>query len=434
MRLVSLLLGCALAAGCARPPAPVVPDAGDAQPKELLASLSPRDLCLADPGADGSEGRRLHAALDQARKRGSPDDWVRLGNEWVRKARLTSDSAFYVNVSACATTALELEADSLPALGLRGQALMNDHKFEEARALAARILELDPEDVAALGLLSDALLELGRYDEAADAAQRQMRARPGMAAHVRGSYLRWLRGDTRRAKLLIRDALVDRDASDPEPAAWTFVEAGTIYWQEADYAGADSIYAEALRWIPDYPGALVGRARVALARKDPASAIPWLEKAYAERPLAETAWLLGDARAMAGDAAGAERAYAEVVGHGRRGEGLILAAFYAAKNREIEEALRLIEAERRSRGGVYVEDVYAWALYRAGKIAEARQASDRALRLGTRDARLLYHAGAIRIAAGEAARGRDLVRQALALNPAFDCTGAAEARSLLERT
>jgi Flp pilus assembly protein TadD len=80
---------------------------------------------------------------------------------------------------------------------------------------------------------------------------------------------------------------------------------------------------------------------------------------------------------------------------------------------------------------VYIDDAYAWALYRAGHVDEARRMSAQALRLGTRDARLLYHAGAIAIAAGDRAHGRGLVTQALALNPGFDFTGSAEARKLL---
>jgi hypothetical protein len=46
---------------------------------------------------------------------------------------------------------------------------------------------------------------------------------------------------------------------------------------------------------------------------------------------------------------------------------------------------------------------------------------------------LLYHAGAIRIALGDLARGERLVRDALDLNPRFDMTGAAEAEQLLAR-
>jgi len=416
-------LGVSMASGCAR-------TAG--APAALFTSRESRELCQAEPPDGGREAQRLRAAIALARKRAQPIDWVKAGSGWVRTARLGADPGFYVNASACAAAALAIDPSFVPALELRGLTLMNDHRFAEARVLAEEILQREPQSVLALGLLSDALLELGRYDESAQAAQRQMKAAPGTAAHARGSYLRWLKGDTRRAKLLIRDALVGRDADDPEPAAWIFVEAGAIFWQEADFAGADAIYAEALKWVPDYPPALVGRARVALARREPRPAVAYLEKAYDARPLVETAWLLGDARGMAGDEDGARKAYTEAVRQGRRGDRFTLAHFYAVKNHDIAEAVRLIEEERRSRGGVYVDDVYAWVLYRAGRYGEARQASDRARALGTQDARLLYHAGAILIVTGDRAGGRALVARALALNPGFDATGAAEARSLLE--
>jgi len=428
-------LGAVMVAACGKAPVPST-KAPRAVAQSKAASLGAdenRELCLADTGGTSVVDTQLRVLQDGVRKLPAKvDGWILAGRHWVRKARLASDPGFYVNVEGCAAVGLDLEPGLVPALELRGLVLMNDHKFEEVLRLAEEILAKDPEEVIALGALSDALLELGRYDESARAAQRQMRARPGMAAHARGSYIRWLKGDTRNAKLLIRDALVDRDARDPEPAAWTFVEAAAIYWHEADYGGADAVYAEAFKWVPDYPGALVGRGRVALARGQPRPAIEYLEKAYRARPLPETAWLLGDAREMLGDAAGAREAYDLVVQQGRRGDKLTLALFYATKNRDLDEAFRLIEEERKARGGVYVDDAYAWVLYRAGRIVEARAASDRALRLGTKDARLLYHAGAIRLAAGDEADGRKLLAQALALNPAFDWTGAAEARRLLD--
>jgi tetratricopeptide (TPR) repeat protein len=424
----AVLLGL-LTAARQRSPVPtserVRPSASSLRPDES------RSLCLAEPGA-GVDVRRISAAAALARTRGGPGDWVKTGHEWVRRARVASDPGFYVNANACASLALAVDQDFTPALALRGLALMNDHKFGEARALAEEVIRTNPEDALALGLLSDALLELGHYDESADAARRQMDAGSSIGAQARASYLRWLRGDTHRAKLLIKDALMGMDARDPEPAAWTLVEAAGIFWHEGEDAEADALYAEALDWLPDYPRALVGRSRIALARRDPRHAIPALEKAYAARPLVETGWLLGDARAMAGDPEGARRAYDDTVRIGRRGDRLTLAYFYAVKNRDVDEALQLVEEERRSRGGVYVEDVYAWVLYRAGRFPEARRASDRASQLGTRDARLLYHAGAIRVAAGDAA-GLELIERALALNPGFDVTGSAEALSLLAK-
>ena len=45
-----------------------------------------------------------------------------------------------------------------------------------------------------------------------------------------------------------------------------------------------------------------------------------------------------------------------------------------------------------------------------------------ALKLGTRDARLLFHAGMIHKAVGGSDRARDYLGQALALNPPFICS------------
>src|SRR5512133_740783 len=92
------------------------------------------------------------------------------------------------------------------------------------------------------------------------------------------------------------------------------------------------------------------------------------------------------------------------------------------------------QQERTIRDDLYTEDAYAWALYRAGRIEAARVATDRATALGTPDARLLYHAGAIRLAGGDGDAGRALIRAALELNPTFDLTGSAEARRVVAST
>jgi tetratricopeptide (TPR) repeat protein len=416
----TVLVACVAIGGCQREPRAT----GD------LTTDEARTICLADPrgGLPIDQAIREHQRLAR-RMSGKPEEWILAGRGWVRKARRSGDAGFYVNVAACASATLHVAPASVPALGLRALALMNDHRFSDARAVAETILHKEARDPVALGVLSDALLELGQFEEAAAAVQKMVDLRPDMSSYSRASYLRWLQGDTAHAKTFIRFALAGRDARDPEPAAWTFVQAGMLFWNEGDYDGADAVFAEALTWLPEYPPALVGRARVALGRRQPSRAIELLEKAYRIHPLTETAWLLGDAREMAGDTDGALREYDRVVRDGRRSDTLTLALFYATKNRALDDAVRLVEAERRIRGGIYVDDVYAWTLFRAGRIAEARGISDRALKLGTPDARLLYHAGAIRLAAGDR-EGLALVRRAIALNPGFDWTGAAEAARL----
>jgi tetratricopeptide (TPR) repeat protein len=91
----------------------------------------------------------------------------------------------------------------------------------------------------------------------------------------------------------------------------------------------------------------------------------------------------------------------------------------------------LAERELRIRRDVYGWDAYGWTLYRLGRYEDARDAADEALRLGTRDARLLYHAGMISLALGDEDRARDELERALAISPWFDPLQAPVARRAL---
>jgi tetratricopeptide (TPR) repeat protein len=374
-------------------------------------------------------------ATAQERARAHPEQaggWIALGRLWVRKARETAEPRWYLSADACAEVALDREPGSPAALTLRGMVLLNDHRFAEARDVARQVVAARPDDPGGWGALSDALLELGDFAGAAAAAQTMVDLKPNLPSYVRASYLRWLTGDVAGARQIIRLAIdAGADGRDPEPRAFALVQAASTFWSEGDLDGAEAGYDLALQGLADYPPALAGKGRVALARGDARGAAALLAKAYGLSPLLETARLLAAAREAAGDAAGAAATRAEVERYGRHIDPRTLALHWATRGEQPEEAYRLAAEERSRRGDVYTLDVVAWAAYRAGRLDEAREASAAATRLGTRDALLLYHRGAILIASGEAEAGRALVRQALALNPAFDPTGAAEARRLV---
>ena len=108
-----------------------------------------------------------------------------------------------------------------------------------------------------------------------------------------------------------------------------------------------------------------------------------------------------------------------------------LVLYYCDHGKRPARALELAEAEARSRKDVYTCDALAWALFRNGKVLEAERAVADALRLGTKDVLLLYHAGVIARAAGKTEAARDLLRRALAANPHFSEAHAREANRLL---
>jgi tetratricopeptide (TPR) repeat protein len=423
----AFLGACSEASTASKPqPAPAATIESSADAAKRLALQPPHGSAAVDT---------LVASLQRSAERnpGKGDIWVVLGRAWVRKARETTDPGFYLNAKACADVALDIDPNDATALDLSGFVLLNDHRFEEARALAQRIVDAHPVDPPAYGTLSDALLELGRFDEAAAAAQTMMDLKPNLPSYSRASYLRWLQGDAQGALRNVRLAIdAGADQRDPEPRAWVLVQAAMIFWHEGDVQGADAGFDAALAQMSDYPPALVGKARVAISRGDGSGAANMLRRAYDASPLVETAWLLGDALAMAGDDAGARDAYARVERTGKQTDPRTLALFWATKNEHAAEALSLAEGEKKVRGDVATDDAYAWALYRNGRFGEAKAAVDHALAHGTRDARLLYHAGAIRIALGESKEGRELAARAVKLQPHFDVTGAEEARRLVD--
>ncbi len=434
MRRLAAILGLAACmTGCRqqRASVPALPDPHDGSTSVTSSEAATRHP-LAFLALDGSAAIDRTISDLQARLRREPtslDGWVALGEAWVRRARQTADPGYYRSAADCAEAALALAPGERRAEALQGFVLLDGHRFEEARQRAESLLRRDPRDPTALGVLSDALLELGRFEEAAQATQRMVDLKPNLPSYARVSYLMWLRGDVERA---LEAARVAEGASgEREPRAWVAVQAALMRWHRGDLGGADADLDRALALMPDYPAALAGKGRVALSRGEAGAAERWLERAWHLAPLAETAWLLGDARRAQGDKAGAREADERVIRAGRAFDRRTLALFLSTNGFDPDEAVRLAEAEQAVRGDLYTDDARAWALFRAGRIEEASAAALRATRLGTPDARLLYHAGAIRCAAGDVKAGLALVRRALNLNPSFDQAGAADARRLL---
>jgi tetratricopeptide (TPR) repeat protein len=185
--------------------------------------------------------------------------------------------------------------------------------------------------------------------------------------------------------------------------------------------------------------ALVGWGRSLAATGDTDRAIRVYRRAITLAPQPEALAGLGNLQLALGDeraATGSFETIAAIDRLGRSRGGVHdrqIALFYADREIKPRIAIDYARAELVTRKDVHGYDALAWALYADGRYAAASRASDRALELGTRDAKLLYHAGMIAAARGDDGRAATLLSDALELSPRFDPLGSERARATLRR-
>jgi tetratricopeptide (TPR) repeat protein len=318
-------------------------------------------------------------------------------------------------------------------------ALMARHAFAEAREVAEGMTAADSASRSARAMLGEIELELGDYAAARRTFGTLLTVRTDFVVAPR--FARWeeLNGRPEAAEALFRGALAQAQARHGTPAS----QLAWFHWRLADLAlragRADEARAEltaGLAAVPDDPRLLGTMARLALVQHHWATAIDAGERALARIVDPATLGLLSQAYAAVGDSARSADALTAMAvavlgqpGPFHRGWSLLL----LEQGRDVPEVLARAQAELATRRDIYGWDLLAWALYRSGRPAEAVPASERALALGTRDAMLWYHAGMIRMAAGDSAGGRKALRMAFGINPMWDPFQPDSARAALAR-
>ncbi len=355
---------------------------------------------------------------------------------YMQKARETEDFSVNTKAMEALERSLKVAPDNYDALKLRAKLLLTFHRFEEALEVARRTTALSPRDHDNYGALTDALVELGEYPVAVEAAQKMVDLRPDTSSYARVSYLRWLHGDTEGAVEAMRLAAQAASPGDPERVAWCHVQLGDALMNLGKAAEAEREFDRALFFFPDYGAALSAKARARAAAGDLDGALEIYRREHEREPSADAALALGDLYSKQGRAEEAEKHYAafeslERENAAAENDMYHFVAYWTDHDRNLDEALQLARKERERRKDIYTCDALAWALYKKGQFAEAKQFADEALRLGTRDPRLLYHAGMIAHALGERSRAARLLRQSLAINPSFDVLQSDVARRTL---
>ena len=431
LAVVLLAAGCASGPQLSPPPRPVLAVVSTSPP------TSPPTSPTSAPAATSrtvAEIARLQALVSA--NPSDADTRRDLGFALLQRVRETADPSLYAPAAKAFDAARQLAPDDAQVLAGIGGLQLGKHLFAEALKTGRQAVAMSPNLAAARAVVVDALVELGRYDDADEAAAEMLAVRADLSTLARVSYVAELHGRLDVALTAMRQAAATPGLA-PENIAFVDALLGNLLVASGDPTAAADAYARALALVPAHAPSLAGEGRLAVGAGDLDTAISLFQRAADILPLPEYVIALADSQEAAGQTAESARnvklARAEIQLF--QASGVIVdvdLALFEADHGDPATALAFAKEGYAATPTVRAADALAWALHRLGRDKEAAKRSDEALRLSSRDPLLRYHAGAIAAALGDAAAARRDLDMALATDPGFSATGAAEARRILD--
>ncbi len=344
-----------------------------------------------------------------------PDDAravVGLADALLRLQRVNNDGRAVITAEEHLRAFLKVVPEHYEAERMLAAVLLSQHRFGEAIAQAEWVRARDPRDAWNYGAIGDGYLELGDYEKAFEAFDRMGQLQPGPPAYARASYGLEIKGDLDGALDQMRKASEGTTPNDLESQAWHFTQIGHLLLQQGRLAEAKLEFEHAAATFAGHPFAIGGLARIEIVEGHLASARQMLQEQLARVPTPDLAATIGDLSKALGENAPAERYFmmSEQIERAAWGNGArqpqVLARFLAERGRNLPEAVSLAEEAASTRKDIFTLDTLSWAYYKSGRLEDAKKASASALRTGSRDARILFHAAEIQAASGDLSGAR----------------------------
>jgi tetratricopeptide (TPR) repeat protein len=313
------------------------------------------------------------------------------------------------------------------------------HRFHDAIAITKHIESYDRGDDAMYPREASLDMEVGDYAT----AEHRLYAVPEKDRDdgwrvVESRYLE-LTGHLAEARALLATASAYQNANFDSPAqgrAWYFFRQGEMAFEAGDNDTALGDEREAVTVFPNYADALRTLARIECARHDWQQCLVDAEASSNIVPYPETLGYKADAQRALGNPAEADQTNDLIHTVGRLGDqqhitDRLLAIYYADHHIYPRDAYAIAKNELNSRDDIFTEDTLAWAAAMDDRWDEARAHISKALRYGTQNSLIEYHAGVIAAHFNDRSAEKAHLERALALNPTFHPTFADDARAKL---
>ena len=375
-----------------------------------------------------SSADRFISTLQEQLKE-SPDNsklLTKLGASYIQKARESNNPEYYSKAENVLKRAMENDKENFLAMAELGSVNLSRHHFKEALELSQKALALNPYSAYSYGVLVDAQVELGMYDEAIANVQKMVDIRPDLSSYSRVSYIRELKGDMQGAIDAMKLA-VKAGSPEAENTAWCRVQLGNLFYNTGDTETAFKIFQFIIKDFPNYAHGYGGMAKIKVNQKNYNEAIEFYNKSLEKNTLPEYLIALGDTYLLNGEKEKSEEQYskAKFINTMFKDNGvdtdLELALFNADHDRSLKESLNNAE-ESLDNGSKSIKTyhVLAWTNYKLGNYDEAGKNIELALRLGTKEPLMYYHAGKIYEKLGDAQKAKEYSEYALKINPFYE--------------
>jgi tetratricopeptide (TPR) repeat protein len=373
----------------------------------------------------------------QARIKANPKgglDQASLAATYLRMARFTGEGSWYLLAQQTAQQSLaNLAIDNSEAVLVLARVAEAGHDFKTALQLANQFSNQKD----AIGLQVTVNLATGNLKAANQAVDRLVDLTLSQNAFLLQALVRTAQGKDQEALQSFQYALAVEEPGEISLSARTRTLLGRFYYERGQLDLAENLYREALHILPGNPQALLNLAQLEIRREQDAAA----DRHYAQllsqsdRTVFSPLILRGQARLqkLRGNNAAANERW-------NKAETLLRQSFIGESNtnsfghrrdlarlllergheKDINEAVSLMQAEVKLRRDAETLDTFAWALSRAGRLQEAQPVIREAIAQGVRNPALFDRAATIEQALGNESQAKTYLQTVQTLDPQFN--------------
>lgn len=412
----------------------------------VYSELLPRKTSLAYDAEWSVAKNKTEVLIKKIKK--DPSDLkslIALTTLYIQEARITGNLNYYNEAALKSVNAvLEKDANNFEALTYKATILLSQHHFSEGLAVADQARQLYPLNAYVYGLIVDGNVETGNYKAALEAADKMISIRPDTRSYSRIAFLREIHGDIPGAAEAMKLA-VDAGAPGDENTEWCRVQFGKLNEKMGKLNDAKMYYSIAVENRQDYPYALAGLARIAIAEKDYSKALDLYLLADSFIPDHTFKEGIAEVYNLTGQPEKAKMVADEILNYmiqfssdGKKGKSAgqnedheMAHAYMGVGNYEKALEYALAEYNRRP-ANIEVNETVAIVFLEKGDYAKALPYIETALKTNCKSPELLCHAGIIYAKTGDKTKAKTLLQQVLKSNPLISVALRTKSEELLK--